>query len=214
MKKLFAPLIALLVLFCFAATSFAGPPKERLKEGIDRIIAILDDPAYKGGKKRDEMVKRVADATEDYFDFKELAMRAVGQPWLNFTDKQRADMVKAFSDLLKKTYLAKVEGYENEKVEYLDEKIEGNKAMVLTEVVTKDKKISANYRLLKKDRWMVYDVIGEGVSLVMNYRSQFDAILKKDSPEVLIKRINDKIKAIDEGKVDASKDSIFETKKK
>jgi phospholipid transport system substrate-binding protein len=214
MKNALVSLVAVSVLCAFASTCLAGPAKDRVKEGVDKIIAILDEPAYKGGKKRDEMVKRVADLTEDYFDYQELSMRAVGEPWLKFSEKQRVDFVKAFSDLLKKTYLAKVESYNNEKVEYLDEKVEGNRAMVLTEVVTKDKKMSANYKLIKKDRWMIYDVSGEGVSLVLNYRSQFDAILKKESPDALIKRIQDKVKAIDEGKVDASKDNIFESKKK
>ena len=83
---------------------------------------------------------------------------------------------------------------------YQGEQVEGNQAFLKTQVQMKDKTIPINYVMIKHDQWMVYDVVVEGVSLVKNYRTQFSKILSKDSPEALIQRIKDKIKALDEGK--------------
>jgi len=138
--------------------------------------------------------------SDSFFDWRELSRRAAAEHWAKFTPKQQDDFVVAFSELLQKTYIRKLDKYNNEKVSYLKEQIEGNQAFVNTLVAMKDKSIPINYVMIKRDQWLVYDVFVEGVSLVKNYRTQFAKILVKESPEALIQRIKDKIKALDEGK--------------
>ncbi|SNR96317.1 phospholipid transport system substrate-binding protein [Humidesulfovibrio mexicanus] len=199
MKKT-AFFLAVLLLFAFSASAFAGEPQDRLKVGIDKVIAILSDASLKGSAKRQERQKKLRTVADGFFDWNELSRRALGENWKKYNAKQQDEFVSCFSELLQKTYILKLEKYNNEKVNYLKEQIEGNQAFISTQVVMKDKNIPINYVMIKRDQWMVYDVVVEGVSLVKNYRSQFAKVLSKESPEALLQRIKDKIKALDEGK--------------
>lgn len=200
MKKTAVLFGALLLVLAMCAQAFAGEPQDRLKTGIDKVIAILSDQSLKGAAKKNERQQKLRAVADSFFDWRELSKRAVAEGWNKFTPKQQDDFILVFSELLQKTYIRKLEKYNNEKVNYLKEQVEGNQAFISTEVVMKDKKIPINYVMIKRDHWMVYDVVVEGVSLVKNYRSQFQKILTKESPEALMQRIKDKIKALDEGK--------------
>lgn len=199
MKKI-SSVLAVLILLVFASSALAGEPQDRLKTGIDKVIAILSDPALKAPGKRLERQNKLRSVADSFFDWRELSRRALAENWKKYTPKQQDDFVASFSELLQKTYIRKIEKYNNEKVTYLKEQIEGNQAFINTQVVMKDKNIPINYVMIKRDQWMVYDVVVEGVSLVKNYRSQFAKVLTKESPDDLLNRIKDKIKALDEGK--------------
>jgi phospholipid transport system substrate-binding protein len=200
MKKfsLFFGMLALTV--CFCSTALAGEPQDRLKVGIDNVITILSDASLKGPAKRATRQEKLRTVADGFFDWRELSRRAAAEGWKKFTPQQQDDFVSSFSELLQKTYVRKLEKYNNEKVSYLGEQIADNQAFIKTQVAMKDKAIPINYVMVKHDTWMVYDVVIEGVSLVKNYRTQFAKILSKDTPDALIKRIKDKIKALDAGK--------------
>jgi len=200
MKKISIILATLAILACFCSAALAGEPQDRLKSGIDKVIAILSDPAMKGPAKRAERQAKLRTVADGFFDWRELSRRAAAEGWKKFTPKQQDDFVASFSELLQKTYVRKLEKYNNEKVNYLGEQIADNQAFLKTQVAMKDKTIPINYVMIKHDQWMVYDVVVEGVSLVKNYRTQFAKILSKDTPDTLIQRIKDKIAALDAGK--------------
>jgi phospholipid transport system substrate-binding protein len=200
MRKIICLFGTLILMFGLTSLALAGEPQDRLKGGIDKVIGILSDPALKGPAKRAERQKKLRTVADGFFDWRELSKRAVAESWPKFTPKQQDDFIVSFSELLQKTYILKLEKYNNEKVNYVKEQVEGNQAFINTQVVMKDKTIPINYIMIKRDQWMVYDVVVEGVSLVKNYRSQFSKILSKESPEALLQRIKDKIKALDDGK--------------
>lgn len=204
------PIIILLTLTLAAAWGGAAwaaqGPQQRLQEGIDQVLAVLKK--YEGQKdKRTEIADELRTVIPEYFDFEELTMRAVGRPWLDFTEEQRKAFTDAFTELLEKTYLQKLDDYNDEQVQYVDEKMKEDRAFVLTKVEHDGKEIPINYRMIMKDQWMVYDVIIEGVSLVKNYRSQFAKLLRTESPDEVIARIREKIKALDKGS-DDGKDQL------
>jgi phospholipid transport system substrate-binding protein len=188
------------MLVCFSSQALASEPQDRLKAGIDKVIAILSDPAMKAANKRADRQAKLRSVADSFFDWKELSRRAAAEHWAKFTPKQQDDFVASFSELLQKTYIRKLEKYNNEKVSYLKEQVVDNQAFINTLVQQKDKSIPINYVMIKRDQWLVYDVSVEGVSLVKNYRTQFTKILTKETPEALIQRIKDKIKALDDGK--------------
>jgi phospholipid transport system substrate-binding protein len=200
MKKFLFVCSVLALALGIAASAFAGEPQDRLKVGIDKVIAILSDKSLKGPAKKKERQTQLRTVADSFFDWRELSRRTVAEAWTKYTPKQQDEFIASFSELLQKTYILKLEKYNNEKVNYLKEQIDGNHAFINTEVLMKDKKIPINYVMIKHEQWMVYDVVVEGVSLVKNYRSQFKKILVKDTPDGLLKRIRDKIKALDEGK--------------
>ncbi len=200
MKKIALLFSVLLLTAGLCSTALAGEPQDRLKVGIDKVIAILSDASLKTAAKKTERQNKLRTVADSFFDWRELSRRAAAEGWNKFSPKQQDDFVVSFSELLQKTYIRKLEKYNNEKVIYQGEQIEGNQAFLKTQVTMKDKTIPINYVMLKRDQWLVYDVVVEGVSLVKNYRTQFTKILSKESPENLIQRIKDKVKSLDEGK--------------
>jgi len=200
MKKISLILGTLLLTACFCSSALAGEAQDRLKVGIDNVIAILSDASLKGPAKRADRQTKLRTVADGFFDWRELSRRAAAEGWAKFSPKQQDDFVSAFSELLQKTYIRKLEKYNNEKVTYLKEQIEADKAFINTQVTMKDKAIPINYIMIKHDKWMVYDVVVEGVSLVKNYRTQFAKILSRETPDALIQRIKDKISSLDAGK--------------
>lgn len=193
-KKLLILLLILLFFkshFAFALLS----PKEQIKNTVDNVINILKDPKYKGKdkaqKRRDALRAEIGKA----FDFEEMSKRSLGIYWKDITLQEKKEFVEIYKDLLERSYSGKIESYTDEKVIYYDEKIDNNKyAEVRTKIITTDKKeIPIDYRLYFNGKeWKVYDVVIEGVSLVSNYRSQFNKIIRNHSYQELVKRMKSK----------------------
>jgi phospholipid transport system substrate-binding protein len=132
---------------------------------------------------------------DERFDWEEMARRALGRYWAQRTAEEKKEFVALFSELVERTYMGKVEDYSGEKVRYEGETIDGNYAVVKVNIITqKNRDISVDYRLQKEgNEWLVYDVSIEGVSLVNNYRSQFNSIILQSSYQNLIKRLKAKV---------------------
>lgn len=172
----------------------AGAPSDQLKSQVDRVLKTLDDPELKKegrGKDRRVAVRKIAN---DIFDFGETARRSLGRHWQARTPAERDEFVQLFSDLLERSYTSKVELYGGEKIQYLGDAIDGDQAKVQTKLLTKGgSDIPIEYRMSRKgDRWLVYDVIIEGVSLVANYRTQFNKIIQTSSYQELVKKMKTK----------------------
>jgi len=184
-----AALVLTLALGLAPSPAGAGAPMEQLKMQVDRVLKLLDDPALRDKPKDKRVaVRKIAD---DIFDFGETAKRSLGRHWVARTQAERDEFVKLFGDLLERSYISKVELYGGEKIQYVTDKIEGDQASVLSKLVTKaGSDVPIEYRMLKKgERWLVYDVIIEGVSLVSNYRTQFNKIIQTSSFAELVKKL-------------------------
>ncbi|MBW2193907.1 MAG: ABC transporter substrate-binding protein, partial [Deltaproteobacteria bacterium] len=109
--------------------------------------------------------------------------------WKKFKPGDRDEFVKLYRTLLENVYIARLLAYQDETVEfYKEQEISETKAEVFSRVITKSAKIPINYKMIKKSgAWGVYDVIIEGVSMTKNYRSQFRSMLRKKTPEELLK---------------------------
>jgi phospholipid transport system substrate-binding protein len=177
-----------------AGDAAAGAPTDQLKAQIDRVLKVLDDPELKKDGRLRERRTAVRKIANDIFDFGETARRSLARHWQGRTPAERDEFVQLFSDLLERSYISKVELYGGEKIQYLGDAIEGEQAKVQTRLLTKSgSEIPIEYRMHRKgDRWLVYDVIIEGVSLVANYRTQFNKIIQTDSYQALIKKMKNK----------------------
>jgi len=180
------------VLVVAASPVWAGAPSDQLRTQIDKVLKILEDPALKEKPKdRRAAVRKVAD---DIFDFAETAKRALGRHWAQRTVAEQQEFVQLFADLLERSYIAKIELYGGEKIHYVADKIDGDLATVASKLLTKSSsEVPIEYRMLKKgERWLVYDVIIEGVSLISNYRTQFNKIIQTSSFQDLVKKMKTK----------------------
>ena len=170
-------------------------PTEQLKTAIDQVLKILDDPAFKPEAKVAERRKAIRRIADEIFDFEEMARRALGQHWRSLTAAQQKEFVPLFADLLDRAYMSSIERYSGKPIEYTDERVEGDFAVVSTKILTKEgTEIPVAYRMLRRDsRWLVYDVSAEGMSLVANYRTQFNNVIRKSSYDELLTRMRSRI---------------------
>jgi phospholipid transport system substrate-binding protein len=179
------------------ALARAGEATDQLKQTTEKILAIVQDAALKGADKDEERQKQMRKVVDERFDWAAMGRSAVGKNWRDLSEAQRTEFTACFSELIEKTYLAKVESYTGEKIVYKGDKVADAFGIVEVVVVTlRGTDIPVSYRVQKKgDAWLVYDVNIEGVSLVNNYRSQIGTILNTSSFDVLISKIKAKIAA-------------------
>lgn len=202
MKKSLIAVTAALFLFIFMAPSLshAGEVTERVRSTVDKTMVVLKDPAMKGEAQEVERRSRIRAAVVGLIDFKEMTRRSLGVHWRKRTEDEKREFVGLFSDLLENSYISKIEQQTDEKVLYVAEKVnqKGTKALVKTKVVTsKSTEIPISYRMMKKkDGWVVYDIVIEGVSLVSNYRTQFGKIIQRSSYEDLVATLKKKVENI------------------
>jgi phospholipid transport system substrate-binding protein len=179
----------------WALPLWAGVPTEEVRETTDKIIAIVSDPALKDSSHEALRRERIRKAVDELCDWQEMSRRSLGRHWAQRSEQERKEFVQLFGQLLERTYIDKVEGYSGERVNYTGERTDGDYAEVDVRIMTKQNtEIAVGYKLRSKDhRWWVYDIIIEGVSLVNNYRTQFNDILSKSSFEGLVKRLKEKV---------------------
>jgi phospholipid transport system substrate-binding protein len=178
-----------------SGTSIAGGPTDDVRKTTDKLIAIVSDPSMKSADRAAERARRIRKAVDERFDWREMSKRTLARYWKKRTDQEKEEFIDLFGKLLERTYLDKVEGYSGEKVLYVAEKIDGNYGIVVVKIVTKkDTEIQVKYKLKKKGgEWLVYDISIEGVSLINNYRKQFNSIITRSSYEDLIKKLREKV---------------------
>jgi phospholipid transport system substrate-binding protein len=175
-----------------AAPAVAGVPTEQLKQRVDEVVRVLSDSSLKD--KSDQRRAAVRKISEGIFDYQDTARRSLAQHWNDRTPEEQREFVQLFADLLERAYFSKIDHYQGEKVRYGAETIDGNEAMVKTTIVTNSgTEVPVDYRMhLVNGRWLVYDVVIEGVSLVSNYRAQFNKIIRTESYQALVKKLRAK----------------------
>ena len=190
-------LISILFIF-FSAFSIAAveTPKQAIQTTIDSILETLRDKTL--AKPANKMKRRTAikNLIQDRFDFTEMAKRVLATHWKNRSKEERDEFISVFSDLLMGSYIGKIESYTNEKVTYDKEILKGGGkyGMVKTQIITANVNIPIDYKLIKKStKWVVYDVVIEGVSFVSTYRSQYNKIITGESYASLIKQMKQKL---------------------
>ncbi len=180
------PLIAVLVLG-LASDAWAGQPTDQLRAYTDQVLKVLKDPGLSLPERR-EAVRHLA---EEVFEVSETAKRALGQHWVQRTPAEREEFVKLFANLLEQTYISRIDEFGGEKLTYVSEQIDGDRAIVRARIATKKgTEVPVESRLLQKEnRWLIYDILVENLSLISNYRSQFDRVIRTTSYEELVKRL-------------------------
>ncbi len=172
-----------------------GPVTEELRRSIDRVVAILGDPALRGPAVTVPRRAAIRQIIDEAIDFAEAAKRALGPHWRARTEAERAQFTMLFKDLVEYSYIVRIEPYADEKIVYLGESVENGHATVRTRLEGRQSQdLAIDYRLHRPDgRWLVYDVSIAGVSLVGNYRTQFNTIIQTSSYAGLIGRMKVRI---------------------
>lgn len=165
----------------------------QIKETVEKILATLGDKSANAGDRR----SKITGLIRDRFDFRTMAQMTLATNWKKATEAQRSRFIELFSQLLEETYMGRIEAYTDEKVNFVAEKVKGDKAMVDTRIVTKTVEIPIDYKLVLQDKnWLVYDVVIEEVSLVRSYRSNYGDIVQKEGMDGLLVKMQEKLTEI------------------
>jgi phospholipid transport system substrate-binding protein len=192
------PVLILLILFFVipvSASNLADGAFDFVSSSVDKVLTILRDPIYKEESNREVQSQKLRTVAEGLFDYDEISIRVLGRERKSFTPEQLDEFSALFTRLMEKIYLGRIQEYSDEKVVYgKATMLSENKAEVETNVVTASKQIPINYRVVyKHGEWRGYDVFIEGVSLVKNYRSQFNKILQNKTPADLLQQLREKV---------------------
>ncbi len=195
MKSLIV-LLNILTLLLFSLPVQAGPPMEAVQTNVNKVLEVLRDPKLKEASAKEVQKEKLRLIYERMFDDVELSKRTLAKNWNSLNVAQRQEFVLLFRQVLEKAYIDKILAYTDEKVVFERETlVSGTQAEVQTKIVTSSKEVPISYRVLLKDgTWRVYDIVIENVSLVLNYRTQFNDILAKNTPEQLLEILRKKVK--------------------
>ncbi len=184
--------LALISLLSLAAPSAAAAePQQVVKNVIDQVLDILNNPAY-AEQQRHRLAKQLVDR---HFDYREMSKRSLGAAWNNLSNAQRDDFVSLFAELLENSYTSKIERYaKHVRIDYTGQSLEDGFAEVRTVVVQPNDRFPIVYRLTNASGdWMVYDVVIDGVGLVSNYRFQFARVINQSSYNALVERLRTRV---------------------
>jgi phospholipid transport system substrate-binding protein len=187
-------LIRLLILsfaFYSADAAWAGAPTDQLRDGVDRVFKILKDPRMEGGRNDTQRKTAILKVAHEIFDFGEMAKRSLGQHWSPRTPAEREEFVRLFTALIQQSYISKVDQHGSEKMTVRGETVDGDHALVRTILVLNGGgEMPLDYRMHDRSgRWQVYDLSVDGISIVANYRAQFNKVIRISSYEALVTKL-------------------------
>ena len=188
--------LGILMFFLSTLPGYAGAPLDTVQTNVNKVLDVPRDPKLKGESAKGIKKEKLEAIYEQMFDEVELSMRTLGKNWTKLNPAQQQEFTQLYRQILEKAYVDKILSYTNEKVVFSKENmLSNNQAEVQTKVITSSKEIPIFYKVILKDGiWKVYDVVVENVSLVQNYRSQFNSILAKNTPDQLLEILRKKVK--------------------
>jgi phospholipid transport system substrate-binding protein len=184
-----------LLTFAPTAGAFAGPATDQLRPQIDQVIATIESPSLRSESKTAERRQAIRVITDGIFDWTAMARRALGRHWEERTVTEQTEFVALFRDLLERAFIGKIERYGAENVAYVGESLDGDESTVRTRVTLKPgPEVGVDYRMARQgSRWMIFDVVVQTVSLVSNYHTQFDGIIRTSSYHELVKKLRTRL---------------------
>ncbi len=185
--------LALAACVLFGGEAEAATVTSYVRGYTDRALQVLGDPSLSSAQ-RDTTLRAIA---RQLFDPEEAARRALGRHWQNRTPAERAEFTELFAQLLERTYLTRLGAYKDARLTYVGEVVDGSFAIVRAKVLIPEQiELPVEARLHRRgEQWYAYDIVVEGISLIGNYRAQFDKIIRTSSYEELVRRLRDRLAA-------------------
>lgn len=190
--------LGILIFFLAVLPVYAGAPLDQIQTNVNQVLDILRDPKLKADAAKKIKKEKLEAIYTQMFEEVELSRRTLGSNWNKLNPPQQQEFTHLYRQVLEKAYIDKILSYTNEKIVFLKEnRLSGNQAEVQTKVITSSKEIPIFYKVIQRNGvWKVYDVVVENVSLVQNYRSQFNDILAKNTPDQLLEILRKKVKEL------------------
>jgi len=182
-----------LVLAMGVAPMAAGTATAAIKNTIKQMFVILNDEELKAPGKAEERRQQLEKVIGNRIAYDEMAKRSLGPQWAQLNEEERLEFVRLYAQLLRDTYSSRFDRYTDEKVEFLQETLQGDYAEVRTRLTSSKFNLDVDYRMLQRaGDWRVYDIVVDGISLVHSYREQFTKIIRTYSYEELVSKLRQK----------------------
>ena len=177
-----------------ALASSENDPLVQVQKSVDEIFMILQSEELQTPEKKDERKQRILTVVNRMFDFRGMARSSLGQNWNSLTTEERDRFVSLFASLIEQRYIGKIDAYSNQKVIYKNQRVRNNKARVYTVIIDKDLEIPIDYSLqMSQGKWLIKDLKIENVSLIANYRRDFNSIIRKEQFAGLVEKITEQL---------------------
>jgi phospholipid transport system substrate-binding protein len=184
---------AIIVLAGGVAPMAAGTATESIKSTIKQMFGILNDEGLKAPGRTEERRQQLEQVIGNRIAYDEMAKRSLGPQWTQLNDEERQEFVRLYAQLLRDTYSSRFDHYSDEKVEFLQETLQGDYAEVRTRLTSRKVSLDVDYRMLQRaGDWRVYDIVVDGISLVRSYREQFNKIIRTSSYGELVAKLRQK----------------------
>ncbi len=188
------------ILWSLSTLSYAEQPLDILRNSVDESINILNDSGYEDSSRKDTQRQKLWLILKQIFDFQEFTKLALGRNWNTFTPPQQREFTELFSKFVNIYYLTRLQDrYNNEEVIFINQNlISSTRAVVHVKVLWKNQEVPVDIKMLRRmNTWRVYDIVALGISAVKFYRSQFQELLRNESPAQVIERLKVKIQKIE-----------------
>ena len=177
----------------------AGPAAEQLSSQIDRVLAVLGDPAMRGDDRLGPRRQAIRRVTDELIDWNEMGRRTLGAHWQTLPDGDRTAFVALFSELLNRAYLKNLDRYDGEKIVVNNDTVDGDRAVVQARVVDRNghSGMPLDFAMVRDgDRWRVWDIRMQGTSMVGGYKAQFARLLQTESYDTVLQRLRERVDAL------------------
>ncbi len=175
-------------------------PTEQFRPYVEEIVSILTDPDLQTKEKHSLRRENMRGVISECFNFDEMSRRVLARNWPKLNKDEQTYFVSQFTKLLENAYIGKIEAYSDQKIEFTTQRIKGQRAQVVTNIIDKGTIIAVSYIMILQDnRWKVYDVVIEGVSLIRNYKEQFRQILRREGYKYLLAQVEKKVTELEKG---------------
>jgi len=191
MKKI---VLSSLLVFVLCSSAWAIPqPQAQVEKMVNSVLDVLKQPDLSTAEKKE----RVSGRVQEFLNVASMARRTLGPYWQGATEEQRQHFSELFIKILENTYLNRIDDYSSGTVQYLKQRVKGNKAIIDTKIVSEDLSIPVQYKMLfEQGRWQVFDVVIDGVSLIRNYRASYGEIIRKEGYDGLFALMEQKVIAM------------------
>ena len=188
-------IILLIILSGVLTSSIAGAdsPMRSVEGMVEEVLTILNDEDLDWVKKKSGIRSVVLNGV----NLRLMSQRILSRNWKETSEEERERFLKLFTELLETTYIDRIEEYSDQRMEMVRERVKGDRAIVDTLFITKKKQIPINYKLTRNEnKWLIFDIVIEEISLVSNYRETYGEIIMKDGMEGLLVRMEEKVKEL------------------
>ena len=186
--------LSLWLCMALPASAQADGPTDQVRGTVDKVLTSVRGGQATSKAQIEAQRAQLAEVIYPRFDFTEMAKRSLGRHWPGRSAEEQREFVALFATLMGKSYADNIQTYTNQTVLYTREREDHPYAEVDTRIVSeKGSIVSVNYKLHNIDKqWKVYDLVIEDISVVNNYRSQFDRVIARSSFTELIRTMKEK----------------------